>query len=183
MFYNSLSHMDTEIEKRELDNTINGIDNPFAINSPLSQIMILDQNQMPSEEKTDFAITLLYQIRDSDTLSDFEKLEVYIYIHQKMDLEIWLIPVVKEFIHSSIEKMKLYLYQRNQSSSRKLVDSQSYVVLTNPFQSRANEIEFQGWSGLKNEQVSFHKWLAKARVKRASLEPRDYECEDSNSNV
>lgn len=182
MFYDSLSDMDMEIEKREFDNTSNGIDYPFATNSPLYQIMILDQNQLPSEEKTDFAIALLYQIRNSDALSDNKKLEAYIYIHQKIDLEVWLLPVVKAFIHSSIEKMKLYLYQRNQSSKRKLADLQSYVVLANPFQSRANEIEFQGWSGLKNEQVSFHKWLAKARAKRAFLEPRDYEIEDSNLN-
>ena len=99
-----------------------------------------------------------------------------------MDLDEWLIPIVKEFIHFGIEKMKLYLHQRNQSSKGKLVDLQSYVVLTNPFTSRANEIEFQDWSGLKHEQASFHNWLARARAKRASLEPRDYEIEDSISN-
>ena len=125
---------------------------------------------------------MLNQIRNNDTLSDNEKLEAYIYIHKKMDLEEWLLPVVKEFIHFSIEKMKLYLYQRNQSSQNKLIDLQSYVVLTNPFQNRASEIAFQGWPDIEKEQASFHEWLAKARAIRASLEPKDYEIEDSISN-
>ena len=98
-----------------------------------------------------------------------------------MDLNEWLIPIVKEFIYFGIEKMKLYLVQRNQSSKGKLVDIQSYVVLTNPFYSRASEIGFQCWLGLEKEQASFHEWLAKVRTKRASLEPRDYEIEDSIS--
>ena len=59
---------------------------------------------------------------------------------------------------------------------------QSYVVLTNPFNSRANEIDFMGQPGLEKEQASFHEWRAKARAIRASLEPKDYEIEDSISN-
>lgn len=98
-----------------------------------------------------------------------------------MDLEEWLIPIVKEFIHFGIKKMRLYLYQRNQSSKRKLVNLPNYIVLTNSFQNRACEIAFQGWQGLEKEQTSFHKWLAKARAIRAILEPKDYEIEDSIS--
>lgn len=173
--------MELEMDRPEIDYTSNGTDCPFASNSPLSQIMAIDQNPLLTEEKIELALNLLNRIRNSDTLSDNEKLEAYIYIHQKMDLNEWLLPVVKEFIHFSIVKMKLYLYQHNQLPKRKLVDIQSYVVLTNPFNSRANEIDFQGWSGLKNEQASFHKWLVRARAKRASLEPRDYEFDDSIS--
>lgn len=173
--------MELKIDRQEIDYSSNGTDCPFASNSPLSQIMDIDLSPLLSEEKIELALNLLNKIRNSDTLADNEKLEAYIYIHQKMDLNEWLLPVVKEFIHFSIVKIKLYLYQHNQLPKRKLVDIQSYVVLTNPFQSRASEIAFHGWSGLKHEQASFHKWLARARAKRASLEPRDYEIEDSIS--
>lgn len=170
------------MDKQQIDYTSNETDCPFASNRPLSQIMVIDQNPLLSEEKIELALNLLNKIRNSDTLADNEKLEAYIYIHQKMDLNEWLLPVVKEFIHFGIEKMKLYLYQRNQSSKGKLVDLHSYVVLTNPFTSRANEIDFMGWPGIEKEQASFHEWLAKARAIRASLEPKDYEIEDSISN-
>ena len=180
---NSLSQMEPEIESRESDFDCIGIDFPFAIISPISQIIILNQSDLPSEEKTDNALTLLNQISNSDTLSDKEKIEAFIYFHQKMDMEEWLLPVVKEFIHFSVEKMKLYLIQRNHSHTRQMVDLQSYVVLINPFQSKANEIEFQGWPEIEKEQASFHKWLAKVRAKGASLEQKDYEIEDFISNI
>jgi hypothetical protein len=170
------------MDRQEIDYISNGTDCPFASNSPLSQIMDIDLNPLLSEEKIELALNLLNKIRNSDTLADNEKLEAYIYIHQKMDLNEWLLPVVKEFIHFGIEKMKLYLHQRNQLPKRKLVDIQSYVVLTNPFNNRANEIDFMGWPDIEREQASFHEWLAKARAIRASLEPKDYEIEDSISN-
>lgn len=166
------------MDRQEIDYHSNEIDCPFTSNSPLSQIMVINQSSLLSDEKIELALTLLSLIRNSDTLADNEKLEAYIYIHQKMDLEVWLIPVVKEFIHFGIEKMKLYLSQRNQSSKGKLVDLQSYVVLTNPFQRREDEIDFLNWSGLENDQASFHQWLAKTRKIRASLEPRDFELDD-----
>lgn len=170
------------MERQENDYTRYETDCPYASNSPLSQIIVIDQSHLLFDEKIDSVLNLLNQIRNNVTLSDNEKLEAYIYIHQKMDLKEWLLPVVKEFINFSIEKMKLYLYQRNQSSKRKLVDIQSYVVLTNPFKNKVDEIEFQGWLGIEKEQASFHEWLAKARAIRASLEPKDYEIEDSISN-
>lgn len=168
-------------DKRDIDYTDNEADYSFASNSPLSQLMFIDQSSLQSAEKNDLAISILNRIRNSDTLSDHEMLEAYICIHQRMDLDEWLYSIVKEFIYFRVKKMKLYISQRNQSSQNKLLDLQSYVVLTNPFQNRATEIAFQGWSGLEKEQASFHEWLAKARTIRASLEPRDYEIEDSIS--
>lgn len=170
------------MDRQEIDYTSYETDCPYASNSPLSQIIVIDQSHLLVDEKIDSVLNLLNRIRSSVSLPDHEKLEAYIYIHQKMDLDEWLLPVIKEFIYFRIKKMKIYLSQRNQSSQNKLIDLQSYVVLTNPFHSRANEIAFQGWQGLEKEQASFHKCLAKVRVKRASLEPKDYEIEDSISN-
>lgn len=170
------------MDRHEIDYASNETDYPFASSSPLSQIMTIDQSSLPSDEKKDLVLSLLNRIRGRVTLSDHEKLEAYIYIHEKMDLDEWLLPVVKEFIYFRVKKMKIYISQRSQSSQNKLIDLQSYVVLTNPFLSRASEIAFRGWPGLEKEQASFHEWLAKARAIRASLEPKDYEIEDFISN-
>ncbi len=163
------------MDKQENDYTSNETDCPFASSSPLSQIMVIDQSSLPSDEKKNLAVSLLNRIRGSVTLSDHEKLEAYIYIHQKMDLDEWLLPLVKEFIYFRVKKMKLYLCQRNQSPQNTLIDLQSYVLLTNPFPNIASEKAFQGWPSLEKEQALFHEWLAKARAIRASLEPKDYE--------
>jgi len=169
------------MDAQEIDYASNETDYPFASSSPLSQIIVIDQSSLPSDEKKDLVLSLLNRIRSSNTLSDHEKLEAYIYIHEKMNLDEWLLPIVKEFIYFRVKKMKIYISQRSQSSQNKLIDLQSYVVLTNPFPNGASEEAFQDWPGIQKEQALFHEWLAKARTIRASLEPRDYEIEDSIS--
>lgn len=179
-FYDSLYFVERELEKRELDYARNGTAYPFRTNSPLSQLMFIDQNYLPSDKKTNYALAILNQITNSTSLDDHEKLDVYIYIHQNMDMEELLMPIARKFIHDRIENMKLYLHQRDQSFTMKMEDLQSRVVLTHLFQYETKEIEFLDWPGLEKEQALFHEWLEKAMAVKKSLEPMQSEIEDND---
>ena len=93
-------------------------------------------------------------------------------------MEEWLIPIVKEFIHNSIEKIKLHLEQHDPASIKNKADWPDFVDITTLFQIGYRENDFYDWPGLEEEQASFYEWLGKAKSHRAAHEPRDYETDD-----
>jgi len=151
---------------------------PFRTNSPIEQLRFIEQNFLPFEKKSQYTLTLINLIRNSKAVREDEKLEAYIFIHQHLDIEEWLIPIVKEFIHNCIEKIKLHLEQHDPTSIKNKEDWPNFVDITPLFQIEYMKNDFHNWPGLEEEQAFFHEWLGKAREHRAAHEPMDYEIDD-----
>ena len=177
-FYDSLYLMERDLETRNLDYARNGTYYPFRTNPPLLQLQFIEQNFLSTGKKLQYCLSLINGIKDNKDIRDDAKLAAYIYIHQQLAMEELLIPIVKEFIHSSIEKIKLHLEQHDPTSIKNKKDWPDFIDITPLFQTEYMRKDFQDWPGLEEEQASFHEFLGKAIAHRAAHEPRDYETDD-----
>ena len=175
-FYDSLYMIECDLENRDLYYAKHVIYYNFSTNSLLSQLQFIRQNILSAIKRNAYALKILEFIRNNNSIPDLEKMNIFIFAYRHLDLEQYLITIVKEYIEKTIEKIKLYLEQPAEPDSEPEGEYEYLTQIFNPY-AGVSQIEFREWRGLEEDQESFHEWMRKFRS------AGDTKKEDVNENL